>query len=837
LQSVTEAPTEEPTETPTEAPAEAPPEAPAEEPSTEEEKFVDLGEGCCAKRDVPKMLFKGMVTDLDACKAKCESTANCGTIEYGWKNSKWCTLLPAGTDCNNLAAGPKDCGSGGGDNGVHTYMMLTAEESSFGSGASESEAEPEEEEAEPLEPQCDKFSLKDDQYVQHVATVVPGATATSISNVFVSHAGIMNGAYITGRTGVKIDAVRRKKGTKNQYLLGIYQRPYAKFVELTLGLDGKGQVTARVTGARYFQANKEKVATEAFSTSEKMTKMYSRSRGQRIARSDGMAGYGVKGLTIKSCLENADAVKAGKELDDLVDDFIDAQSGSEDACHSQLLEARHQLNQLHAMVDDLAHQVNATEEQIMVYDKMLEERLEEMSELTEWKNAELEKCKVQKLKAIKMFGKLKTELEEMQQIASPGVAMDIKNGKLHQTNVSLAQQTNRHLTASIDAPGADMASDSKVSALQIELDQLQTELGAHLAPEGHILVKAKQVKQVPVQHGNHEVSDLIADTHQASEAYNRCMNAVQSDSSQVSLSHLWAGTAQTKPKKKSEAECQAEKEELQKTYIKAYVELSRLKAEYEELANSTACVDSIMDQFKNRKIPLQKKAEQLATAINEKVAELQSLRPRLDGAMKSEKELRAHVKELTNQCDDLGPTISDLNKVREAIRALSSCPGLSRVKFALPKWVGTWATFSQNGKAQTDDDQDKEMNSACQKIAPGSRAAEVGEIQGQTVEGIPTTNTAPDPLMGACPDCAGEEDKWFQSKHSRVCWDADATLDLGSRRNNCGTGRKAILCVIDRANIRVIPGGGDGEDESEDDAKKMAAVQLAAIRESSFGEM
>jgi len=809
-----EAATEVPTDVPTDSPTEAPSEPAAEETS----EFADLGEGCCAARSVSEMLFKGMVTDLDSCQAKCQSTDNCGAIEYGWKNSKWCTLLPAGTDCSKLAAGPKDCGSGGGDNGVHTYLMLTAETEA--ESGSEYGAELG---AEPLDPQCEKFSLEDNQYVQHVATVVPGATATSLSNVFVSHAGIMNGAYITGRTGKKIKAVRRKKGTKNQYLLGLYDHPYAKFVEITLGLKADGQVTVRATGARYSQVNQESVATKAFSTSEKMTKLYSRSRGQHIARSDGMAGYGVKGLTIKSCLENADAVKAGKELDDLVDDFIDAQSSSEDACHSQLLEARHQLNQLHALVTDLARQVNATEEQIMVYDKMLEERLQEMSELTEWKNTELEKCKVEKAKAIKMFGKLKTELDEMHQIASPTVAMDIQNGKLHEINASLVQMMNWHLTTSIDAPGANLASELKLSALQMDLGELQTELGAHLAPEGHILIKAKHPQ---VQHVNHDkVSGLIANTQQASEAFNKCMKAVQS--SQVSLSHLGG------PKKKSDAECQAEKEELQKTYVKAYVELSRLKAEYEELANSSACVDGIVDQFKNRRAPLQKDADKLATAINQKVAELQSLRPRMESASESEKELRTHVKQLANQCDDLGPTVSDLNKVREAIRALSQCPGLSRVKFSLPKWVGTWATFDQNGKTQTDKDQDKAMTLACSKVAPGSRAAEVGEIQGQTVEGIPTTNTASAPLMGACPDCAGTEDKWFQSKHSRICWDPDATLDFGSRRNNCGTGKKAILCVVDRPNIRDIPGG----DGNVSEAKKMSAVQLAAIREDSFGDI
>merc|ERR1719271_2011245 len=116
--------------------------------------------------------------------------------------------------------------------------------------------------------------------------------------------------------------------------------------------------------------------------------------------------------------------------------------------------------------------------------------------------------------------------------------------------------------------------------------------------------------------------------------------------------------------KKSEAECQAEKDALQKTYVKAYVELSRLKAEYEELANSSACVDSTLEQFKNQMVPLQRDANKLAAAINEKVQELQALRPRLEAARRAEKELRKQVKELTAECDDLGPTVSDLDKVR-----------------------------------------------------------------------------------------------------------------------------------------------------------------------------
>merc|ERR1719324_1602156 len=262
-----------------------------------------------------------------------------------------------------------------------------------------------------------------------------------------------------------------------------------------------------------------------------------------------------------------------------------------------------------------------------------------------------------------------------------------------------------------------------------------------------------------------------------------------------------------KPKKKTEAECQAEKDELEKTYVKAYVELSRLKAEYEELANSTACVDSVNQQYNSRHPPLQKAADELSNNINEKVHRLQSLRPRLDGAKSSETKLRKQVSALTAQCKNAGATVSDLDKVRAAIQSLSECPGLSRVKFSMPKWVGTWASFDQDASAQDDAEQDRLMNLACSKVKAGSRAAEVGEIQEQTVEGIPVSNDAANSLMGACPDCGGSEDDTFQSSHARICWGSGKSLSLAEQSINCGAGKKAILCVVDRSDVRQIPGG------------------------------
>jgi len=256
----------------------------------------------------------------------------------------------------------------------------------------------------------------------------------------------------------------------------------------------------------------------------------------------------------------------------------------------------------------------------------------------------------------------------------------------------------------------------------------------------------------------------------------------------------------------SPQQCATEKKVLEETYVKTYVELSRLKDEYHTLANSTACVDNVESLYKSRKTPLQEAIDQLIKDIDAKTRALQGLRPRLESATKAEAEMRKHIATLTQECSELPATVSDLDKVRDAIEALHKCPALSRVQFSIPKWTGAWISFDLKAKKMTDEEQDKAMNAACDKAAAGTRAAEVSEISMRTVEGIPETNTADLPLIGACPNCAGEEATDFPSGHKRVCWRKGKKLTPKHKSQNCAAGQKAVLCVTDRDNLREIPG-------------------------------
>eukprot|EP00746_Dinoflagellata_sp_MGD_P163421 gnl/MRDRNA2_/MRDRNA2_91450_c0_seq1.p1 gnl/MRDRNA2_/MRDRNA2_91450_c0~~gnl/MRDRNA2_/MRDRNA2_91450_c0_seq1.p1 ORF type:complete len:718 (+),score=186.68 gnl/MRDRNA2_/MRDRNA2_91450_c0_seq1:122-2275(+) len=555
----------------------------------------------------------------------------------------------------------------------------------------------------------------------------------------------------------------------------------------------------------------------------------------------------------------------GKNLEDVVGDFIDSQSESEDACHSQLYEARHQLNQLHDIVIRLAEEVNTTEEAIVVLDKALQEKLKELEELEVWKKKELDICEKKRQEAIEMFRRLSNEMEEMHQIASPDVSMDISGRLVHDSLLQSATNSTGPLREPLlhkfdESPAVKKKMTShqeldKISTLMSQTEQASLAFQACKAGKSHSssLLQMQEIVGGPGCKKSSKVKVIVGGKGDAISPYSNMVDKMKETyrCSKVNPGYhgvVWitcsegklaadpqrcfkegGGATETEEEEeegeegeegedvysvdyktregtKSSKECLEEKENMEKVYIKAYVELSRLKTEYDELANSTACFDAVNSEYKDKKVPLQEAADTLSDKIAALEKKLESLRPQLESATNAEALLRKQVKTLTNECEDLEPTISDLDKVRDAIRALSECPGLTRSKFALPKWIGEWVRIKQTKKGQSDRELDLEMDKACKKAAKGTRAAEIGEIEEATVLGIPRTNTGKVPLLGTCPNCEGDDDDSRASGHLRKCWRADKNLNMKDKSTNCGQGPRIVLCVQDNPDIRVIPG-------------------------------
>merc|ERR1719343_1151094 len=187
--------------------------------------------------------------------------------------------------------------------------------------------------------------------------------------------------------------------------------------------------------------------------------------------------------------------------------------------------------------------------------------------------------------------------------------------------------------------------------------------------------------------------------------------------------------------------------------------------------------------------------------------EISSAKGRIVLETKAEVKLRSWIKVLTTRCQEMKPTISSLDKVRDVIQIIGNCPGLARPEFHIPLWVGKWVARKSeyNMQLYTDAEIDEQMDDFCKSFGKYKgfevRAAETSEIIERTIEGIPLKNTATLPLMAKCPNCEGDTDEDYgrphKDKHARICWDPQH--DLGAKyRKNCDTGRKAVMCVVDR---------------------------------------
>jgi len=590
------------------------------------------------------------------------------------------------------------------------------------------------------------------------------------------------------------------------------------------------------------------------------------------------------------------------ELEDLIDKFIDKQAGSDDACHAKLVEAKHQLNQLHQHVHDLASEINATDHEVTALNNQVESKLKEYDELNKKcakKLQEIEDKKKQDLETLKTY---KNELEEMKQIANPNVSMNIGSKTIIGGLVQLGLRDflrEPHLLSSASASlmqiGAEefksephLLSAASSSLMQTGEEEIGSRVEEPTPKEAQnlfaslqmALMDAKQCMHMQAkmptpatafvmsrassptrplhlrqdQPGASNATPATVTTTAApaaptttfamttknvlcgaadkinvtvggvEKAVNPKRDLADNENTTVDCAFvnpdfagaIWltcdSGTitayGQCIHSTSNKTKCEEEKTTLIEVFIKVYVDLSRLihSKEVDTTDGYNAAKEAVEDQCNDQRKPLQDATSALAAQASKKIKELEDLRPKLEDAKEAEDKLREQVEKLSDECALLPNATTDLNKVRDAIKALSLCPGLTRAEFKVPKFVGSYIDFDEDATQSTDVQIDRRMKSACQSAFsanyPGQLVlpASVAELAQASIHSMPLNNTAPKPLLGMCPDCAGDADvsggTVHKSGHARVCWAAGAELKLASQRTNCGAPPFSVACVV-----------------------------------------
>jgi len=234
-----------------------------------------------------------------------------------------------------------------------------------------------------------------------------------------------------------------------------------------------------------------------------------------------------------------------------------------------------------------------------------------------------------------------------------------------------------------------------------------------------------------------------------------------------------------------------------------------LVAYYQWEINAHACEDFVLQEEHAKEKVYEEQIIKQTTTVSSYSHKLASYHLRIQETVAAQVKLQAHIVQLAGQCKEMSATVSSLDKVRDAIQVLGVCPGLGPLEFHIPRWTGVWEQLDADSVALHDMDVDLMANNLCKTSAPPQpadspttvtyRAAEVSEIMLRALEDLPLDNSAPAPLLGTCPNCEGEIDQpdGIQHKdgHARICWDPAAKLNMESKRGDCSSGMKSILCV------------------------------------------
>lgn len=531
--------------------------------------------------------------------------------------------------------------------------------------------------------------------------------------------------------------------------------------------------------------------------------------------------------------QKVDALEVAKnassqELEKLIDQFIAAHVASTDHCPAELMEAKHQLNDLHNQIKDLADLVKTIEEQIQEAENKKKRSHDDIKKLKKDHDEKKKKAEEEREAARKFLQTLKHEMAELKAIAQPEVTMNMDAKDISTDGGAIALLETPPSSTAVQET-QDMvhqtreASSQLLTCIQGEQEQmallekrresalLQADLrNAKAAHTAVMMPNCSANTSLQVTVGN--MTAMMMTPYDIMNGSYRSYHCSRVDNTYggtiwlTCLNGVVTSDARGCLKFPNKAHCDAQKQALEETYVKAYVGLSRLIDQYEKKVADTSKEDAAKKQYDDKSDPKKKDAEDAANDMAKQRKQLADLRSRLEDAWNAEKKLREHIEKLKQECSLLGNTTQYLSNVRDAIHALEACPGLERPEFHIPLYEG-WVTNFTLDSSWTDAQIDDAMTAACQaKFGSTSRAAEVSEIEGNTIEAAPMNNSAMVPLLGKCPGCEGASNgdtgETSVSGHGRVCWFPGKPLDLANRDDKCYKNTKALMCVTDRGDVR-----------------------------------
>jgi len=322
----------------------------------------------------------------------------------------------------------------------------------------------------------------------------------------------------------------------------------------------------------------------------------------------------------------------------VLEEFIQKQEDSGDACSSRLLEAKRVLDGLLADVKSLSVQVDSHEEVLETETENLNITEESVKAVEIVHDEAIADCDKEKQDAIDRVSQYQSELAEMDQIAKPSVRYDhvtkvYKEGNVTKASVKTSVSTEPKETLLLQE--GVWTRDACVAFLEL------------------------QRKKKHRRHTGISTASQDPDNDNDNDNDNESKHDME--------------------------KCNAEREELQKAFTEAYIKVRDLLKQAEDDVEDTTCVETADATKSAKMVPLITERERAASLIESSTQSVAALDPVLDLVNARVEKISNHIlNELTPECEEAKEVSEALQKIRELILTLEKCPGRNDFKLEIP---------------------------------------------------------------------------------------------------------------------------------------------------------
>jgi hypothetical protein len=378
-----------------------------------------------------------------------------------------------------------------------------------------------------------------------------------------------------------------------------------------------------------------------------------------------------------------------KEMD-VLQEFIAAQQESGDACSARLMESKRVLDGLLRDLQTLSTQIDSQEQVLETETSNLNiTELSVMAVETAHKEA-MAACEKETQDAHDRVSQYQSELAELDQIAKPSVRYR------HAVTIVTNSTTTKKMTET-EEEGEEAEANEEEEAEEEDEEEEEADEEGEAETESFSLISKGNIslQQLAMGKGNStafmngtdKLGNKIASKAKKIKRHNhRKKSHSSSFSKDACLAFLEFQRKHRKVRDPNVTSCDTQRDELQKAFTEAYLEIRELLKGAQEDVEDTTCKDTADAKKAAELVPLVSQREHASQLIESATQAIAALEPVLTLVKSRVDKMNDHIESvLTPECKEAKGVSETLTKIRELILTLEECPGRNDFALKVPE--------------------------------------------------------------------------------------------------------------------------------------------------------